>query len=149
MVNLSTRCFWQSAVIPYLLDKGKTRVVLITSSSLKNWVIPKGLIEPGMTPEDSAAKEAFEEAGVIGRVSKMQVAQYEYKKWGGICHVKVFPLEVTKVLVSWEEMDRRSRVFVDIPSAIKLAKSELKAVLENFQNLSSVQERSRTYRRKQ
>jgi 8-oxo-dGTP pyrophosphatase MutT (NUDIX family) len=56
-------------VIPYRIRDGKIEVMLITSSTRKRWIIPKGMIEPDMTPQDSAAKEAWEEAGIIGQVA--------------------------------------------------------------------------------
>ncbi|MEL6104638.1 MAG: NUDIX domain-containing protein, partial [Planctomycetota bacterium] len=56
----------QSGAIPHLEVAGEVHLVLITSHTTGGWVLPKGSIEPGMTPEESAANEAFEEAGVIG-----------------------------------------------------------------------------------
>ncbi|NET56922.1 MAG: NUDIX hydrolase [Symploca sp. SIO2E6] len=76
----------QSGVIPYRLREGITEVLLITSINSKRWIIPKGLVEPGMTPQDSAAKEAWEEAGVIGEVLPTLMGTYDYRKWGGICN---------------------------------------------------------------
>ena len=125
----------QSAVIPFIIKKGITEIVLITSSSNKNWVIPKGGIERWMTPEKSAAKEALEEAGVIGVVSKTMVAEYEYTKYGAPCHVGVYPLAVSRVLASWEEMKKRDRRIVEVSKAIRLIKNEQKAVLETFQEM--------------
>lgn len=139
MANKPARLFRQSAVIPYLVSNGVTEVVLVTSSSSKYWVIPKGVIERSMSPEDSAAKEALEEAGVTGNVSGDVVTEYRYKKWGGTCHVKVYPLEVKEVLPSWDEMEDRERIFVEIPKAIKLARTELKRVLKIFHKMRSDQ----------
>ncbi len=123
----------QSAVIPFITKKGITEIVLITSSSSKNWVIPKGGIERWMTPEKSAAKEALEEAGVIGVVSETMVAEYEYTKYGNPCHVGVYSLAVSKVLANWAEMNKRDRRIVEVDKAIRLIKKEQKAVLEAFQ----------------
>lgn len=58
----------QSAVIPYRFGADGLEVLLITSRKRKRWVLPKGVVEPGMTPAGSAEKEAFEEAGIEGRV---------------------------------------------------------------------------------
>ena len=80
----------QSAVIPYRVTNNRLEIVLITSSSSKHWIFPKGIIEPDMTPEDSAANEALEEAGVIGKSSSELISEYEYEKWGGFCNVQVF-----------------------------------------------------------
>ena len=125
----------QSAVIPFITKKGITEIVLITSSSNKNWVIPKGGIEKWMTPEKSAAKEALEEAGVVGVVSRTMVAEYECTKYGSPCHVGVYPLAVSKVLARWEEMNKRNRRIVAVDKAIKIIKKEQKAVLKTFQDM--------------
>ena len=79
-----------------------------------------------------SAKEAYEEAGVIGNVLSELIIEYEYKKWGGICKVKVFPLRIWKILDEWEEMDKRKRIVVDINKAIDLIKQEQKVVLVRF-----------------
>ena len=83
--------FRQSAVIPYRKENDRIEIILITSRSSKHWIFPKGIIEPNMTPESSAAKEALEEAGVIGKSSSTLISEYEYKKWGGFCNVQVYP----------------------------------------------------------
>ena len=122
----------QSAVIPYLEDAGVLKVVLITSNSSGHWIIPKGVIEKDMTPEESAAKEAFEEAGVTGIVSEEMISEYDYEKWGGICHVQVFPFEVLEVLETWEEMNHRNRKIVDASEAVTLVKPILRSVIGEF-----------------
>ena len=110
----------QSAVIPVLGDK----VVLITSLCRKRWIIPKGIVEPGMTPEDSAIKEALEEAGVAGALNAADLGTYEYQKWGGVCKVQVFELRVESLLEQWEEMDLRDRRLVSPSEAVELVDEE-------------------------
>lgn len=85
-----------------------------------------------MSSIKSAAKEALEEAGVIGKVSKKMLAEYDYKKYGTTCHVCIYYLEVKKVLKEWREMDKRSRRIVRIDEAIKIVKKDQKNVLKTF-----------------
>lgn len=125
----------QSGVVPFIVRDGVTEVVLVTSRSNKNWVIPKGGIEKLLSPEESAAKEAFEEAGVVGDVSNKMVAEYKYNKKGGMCHVKVYPLEVSKLLGKWAEMKKRKRRIVEVGRAIELIKKEQKWILRKFQEM--------------
>lgn len=125
----------QSAVVPFMVRDGVLEVVLVTSSSNKNWVIPKGGIGKLMSPEESAEKEAFEEAGVIGDVSNEVFAEYKYNKRGDRCHVKVYPLEVSKVLGEWDEMNKRKRRILELGAAIELIKKEQKGVLRKFQKM--------------
>ena len=123
----------QSGVIPYRIMDGKMEVMLITSSGSKRWVIPKGLIEPNMTPEDSAAKEAWEEAGVLGKVFPDLMGTYEYYKSGCTWQVDVFLLQVETVMENWPEAYKRKRQWVSIPKAIKrVDEPELKLIIGDF-----------------
>ncbi len=133
-MNPKTAVFFeQSAVIPYRILDGKIEVMLITSSTGKRWVIPKGLVEPDMTPPNSAAKEAWEEAGIIGKVLPTSLGTYEYQKWGGTCRVEVFLLEVETVLEDWPESKKRKREWVSIPKAVKrVEEAELKQIIADF-----------------
>lgn len=101
----------QSGVIPFRISNDKIEVLLITSRKGKRWVIPKGLIEPHLTPPASAAQEALEEAGIIGEVSPTSLGSYTYQKWGGTCRVKVFLLRVNTLQSKWLESDRKRQWF--------------------------------------
>ena len=123
----------QSGVIPFRILNGKIQVLLITSRRRKKWIFPKGIIEPGMTPQESAASEAIEEAGVIGKVFVEMLGEYEYNKWGGICHVQMFPMEVTKIMDNWMESSFRERKWVSIAEAKRLLnKDKLKLMLDKL-----------------
>ncbi|MBE0617967.1 MAG: NUDIX hydrolase [Proteobacteria bacterium] len=99
----------QSGVISVRREDGRTEVLLVTSRKGKRWVIPKGVVEPGLTPAASAAKEAWEEAGVRGTLRPEPLGTYRYWKWGGRCTVEVFLLEVESVAESWPEEHRTRR----------------------------------------
>jgi 8-oxo-dGTP pyrophosphatase MutT (NUDIX family) len=43
-------------------------ILLVTSLNSKRWILPKGWAEPDLSLPESAAREAFEEAGVTGQV---------------------------------------------------------------------------------
>jgi 8-oxo-dGTP pyrophosphatase MutT (NUDIX family) len=110
----------QSAVIPFIVKDGDIKITLITSRKKKRWIVPKGIIEDNMSPEDSAAKEAFEEAGVKGVVFKEALGSYKYEKWGGTCTVEVFPMKVEELLDDWLESDFRKRKVAPLKKAIEL-----------------------------
>jgi len=101
----------QSSVIPYRIRNERAEILMITSSSGHHWVVPKGIHEPGMSAADSAAKEAREEAGIVGLVSKEPLGSYRYLKWKGDCEVTVFAMQVTQELDTkeWEESYRNRR----------------------------------------
>jgi 8-oxo-dGTP pyrophosphatase MutT (NUDIX family) len=54
------------------------------------WALPKGLIEPGEAPAETAVREAQEETGVAGRlVEKLGDVRYVYTRRGGTRVFKV------------------------------------------------------------
>ena len=113
----------QSSVIPYRLSNGKAEILIVRSSKKKHWVVPKGIHEPGLTAQQSAAKEALEEAGVEGKVDKKVVGNYRYQKWGATCIVEVYALEVSRVIPEseWQE-SHRTRQWVSPNQAASLVR---------------------------
>jgi len=87
-------------------------VLLITTRKSGRWIVPKGIIEPDCTPEDSATREALEEAGVSGNTILRIHEAYSYDKWNGTCTVTLFPLLVTELHSRWAEEDIRKRKWV-------------------------------------
>lgn len=88
------------------------RVCLITSRNGKRWVIPKGGIEPGQTAGEAALQEAWEEAGLLGALSREPIGSYLYEKEGQSHHVTVFLMKVTSVAQDWPERSFRQRTWV-------------------------------------
>ncbi|NUM73213.1 NUDIX hydrolase [candidate division KSB1 bacterium] len=128
--------FNQSGVVPYRIAGNEVEVLLITSRRRKRWIIPKGIVEPDLSPAESAAKEALEEAGVTGILHPDEIGEYAYEKWGGICHVKVFLLQVTQVLDSWEESFLRDRRWLSLPDAIELIEErDLQNILRSISRI--------------
>ena len=122
--------FRQSGAIPYRRVGPGIEVLLITSSDGSRWIIPKGIIEPNMSAADSAAKEAVEEAGLVGHVSAQPIGEFTYSKWGGTCHVEVFALEVVQEMESWPESNVRKREWLSLEEACKrISDGNLRALL--------------------
>ena len=94
------------------------QVCLVTSSSGKRWVIPKGCLEPGKTAGEVALQEAWEEAGLVGVLRPEPVGSYLYEKAGFVCHVTVFVMEVTEVTQEWPEREWRQRVWLPHEQAV-------------------------------
>ena len=104
----------QAAVIP--VSDG--RVGLVTSSSGRRWVVPKGMIDPGRTAGEAALNEAWEEAGLVGILNPEPVGSYLYEKYGRTHHVLVFLLQVTEEAMDWPEREVRKREWVEPGEAI-------------------------------
>ncbi len=65
----------QAAAVCYRVSKRGVEILLVRTRSGR-WTFPKGGIEPGLTYAQSAALEAFEEAGVHGRIEALAFARY-------------------------------------------------------------------------
>jgi len=104
----------QYGALPYRLSAGsRPQFMLVTSRETRRWIIPKGWPKKGKSPRHSAAREAFEEAGVVGAIARRPVGTFSYEKRlrnGGavVCQVRVFPLEVRRQNKQWPE--KRERV---------------------------------------
>jgi 8-oxo-dGTP pyrophosphatase MutT (NUDIX family) len=72
----------QVAAICYRVRKGEIEFLLVRTGS-EHWTFPKGGIEPGLTYAQAAALEAFEEAGVRGRIEEVSFTRYVRRKRGG------------------------------------------------------------------
>ena len=114
----------QSGVIPYRIKKKEMQILLISSRSGKNWTIPKGIIESSLEKTESAMKEAFEEAGLIGNIDETITWQFRFRKWGGICDVRLYPMLVTDELDEFPEIKTREKKWLSVEDAIKLVKFE-------------------------
>jgi 8-oxo-dGTP pyrophosphatase MutT (NUDIX family) len=103
----------QYAALPYR-QKGKssTEVLLVTSRDTGRWIIPKGWPLKGKPPHKAAAREAREEAGVIGTINRRAIGSFSYEKRlkSGrviVCEVKVFGLQVKQHEENWPEKGER------------------------------------------
>jgi 8-oxo-dGTP pyrophosphatase MutT (NUDIX family) len=86
--------------------------MLVTSRETRRWIIPKGWPKKGKSAHRSAAREAFEEAGVLGAVGRQPVGSFCYEKrlknGGSVeCEVRVLPLEVKRQRKEWPEKQER------------------------------------------
>ncbi len=125
--------FNQSGVIPYRIKNKKLELLIITSRNGRKWIFPKGIIEPDLTSEASAAKEAYEEAGVEGEVFPKSMAAYTYTKWRDKCRVELYMMNVKKILKKWPESDFRERRWVSFEEALNLVQpNTLRKALRKF-----------------
>jgi 8-oxo-dGTP pyrophosphatase MutT (NUDIX family) len=132
--NLRRQC----AALPLVGSGAALRVVLVTSRETRRWVIPKGWIEAGEAPHRSAAREAFEEAGIVGEADPDPVGRFAYTKRrpGGVllpCDVLVYRLRVVRLLHDWPERRERDRRLVTPATAAGLvAEPELQTLLRSL-----------------
>lgn len=117
---------------------GGIEVLLITSRGTGQWIVPKGGIEAGLGPVASAAEEAWEEAGVRGRIEEKVAGAFTHmKSREGApplrCRVAVYRLEVEKVARSWPERGQRKRRWFALDDAMAAVRSgELRSILADL-----------------
>ena len=129
----------QYAALPWRRSpSGQIEILLVTSRGTGRWVIPKGWPIKGKAADASAEQEAWEEAGVLGRIAPEPVGVYGYAKGlsaGRTLDVKVdvFPLEVTSEQAEWPEKSQRERSWVRACEAAELVdEPELRSMILGF-----------------
>ena len=145
----------QYGALPYRFtpDAG-LEILLVTTRQTRRWIIPKGWPIKRLSPPKSAAREAFEEAGVRGKIGTKSVGFFTYDKMlddGGIrvnCEVKVFPLLVRRQSDVWPEFEQRATQWVEPGRAVSLIREpELKTLVAAFAKRLVAAARKRSARR--
>ncbi|XP_071964557.1 diphosphoinositol polyphosphate phosphohydrolase 1-like [Antedon mediterranea] len=95
-------------------------VLLVSSTgSPENWVVPGGGLEPDESAGDAAVRELKEEAGVIGRVGK-HIGDFELEEGGKKKRTSVFCLVFEEELDEWLDKTEsgRRRMWFNIKDAL-------------------------------
>jgi 8-oxo-dGTP pyrophosphatase MutT (NUDIX family) len=111
----SSRTIRQAAAL--IVHRG--RVCLVTASSGRRWIIPKGTLESSQTGPECAAVEAWEEAGIRGRAASRPLTKYAATKAGRPSVVAVYRLKVNRIEQNWPERDLRLRRWVSVAKAVE------------------------------
>ena len=123
--DLATRL--QYGALAYRKTKGNgVEILLMTSRQTKRWIIPKGWPIKGLKPCDSAAQEAYEEAGVRGTIGRRPIGKYTYDKKLEPpskvvpCEVQVYALRVRRQEETWPENGQREICWCQPDEALAL-----------------------------
>ena len=118
----------QYGVLPYrFTETNSLEVLLVRTRQTRRWIIPKG---KGLKPPKSAAREAYEEAGIRGTVGAKSVGVFSYEKLqeessAAIpCEVRVFPMIVKRQLGTWPEAHEREARWFEPVKALAAIKDE-------------------------
>lgn len=128
----------QFGALCFRIAQDKPQILLITSRTTRRWIIPKGWPIKGLSPAETAALEAQEEAGVEGRIRDHCLGLFAYDKIlddgsGVPVAVAVFPLKVRTLMRSYPEAsERRRKWFTPKKAASKVDEPELAAILRAF-----------------
>jgi 8-oxo-dGTP pyrophosphatase MutT (NUDIX family) len=137
--KLKDRVGTQFAALPFRLNAdGSCQVMLVTSRGKGRWVLPKGWPIKRLAPFEAAAREAYEEAGLLGHVMHEQpFGSYHYDKSlperPVRCEVLVFLLRVARQVDDWpEKAQRETRWFDPAEAADLVQESDLADLIRRF-----------------
>lgn len=122
----------------WLPDGLGIEILVVTSRDTGRWIIPKGWPMKDRKPHAAAAIEAFQEAGIRGKVGKKPVGHYTYLKLlddGDVapCIVDVFQIEATELAEKFKEKGERRLAWVSPDEAARRVREiELKSLLVEF-----------------
>ena len=128
----------QVAALCWRKGRGGTEVLLVTSRETGRRGLPKGWPMRGRTAAGSARREAWEEAGVRGKIGRGCLGFYSYIKVlddapGLPCVVAVCPLKVKVEARAWPEREERQRQWVSLAEAAgRVQEPELQRILAGF-----------------
>ncbi|SEQ34472.1 NUDIX domain-containing protein [Faunimonas pinastri] len=128
----------QVAALPYRwTETGTLEILILTSRSTLRPIIPKGWPMKGKTNAQAAATEANEEAGLIGKIGKEPIGNYEYfkrfKDRFELCRVDVFPFEVTGQEETFREKGQRHMRWLSRHDAALLVdEPQLRGLISSF-----------------
>jgi 8-oxo-dGTP pyrophosphatase MutT (NUDIX family) len=115
----------QIAALPYYDNPGGgLDICLVTSRGGGRWIIPKGNPIRGLAPHEVAAREALEEAGLVGHVGKRCIGTFKFDRIRNgrdtTCRVDVYALRVEQQMQIWTEMHERSVLRCNVKTALSL-----------------------------
>ena len=127
----------QIAALPFHTRDTELKILLITTRGKRRWSVPKGWPMPSKRPHRAAAIEAYEEAGLRGRVSSKAIGSFRHNKRKGkrklVCQVKLFPLEVKKQHRRWPERAQRRVIWLSASKAARrVHRVELRHLIKRF-----------------
>jgi 8-oxo-dGTP pyrophosphatase MutT (NUDIX family) len=121
----------QYGVLPYrFTETSSPEVLLVTTRQTRRWIVPKGWPIKGLKPPKSAAREAYEEAGIRGTVGAKAIGVFSYEKGldaNGVtvpCEVRVFPMIVKRQLDTWPEANEREARWFEPAKALSAIKDK-------------------------
>jgi 8-oxo-dGTP pyrophosphatase MutT (NUDIX family) len=118
---------------------GAVEILLVTSRGTGRWILPKGWPMRDRSPTRAAAQEAFEEAGVRGRIDESEAGRFVHLKTrlGRAplpCLIIVHHLAVDEELDSWPEQGQRLRQwFTPADAAQAVESSQLAEIITGLE----------------
>jgi len=102
---------YQCVSVPFrVINNEKVEIFMITSRNRGDYIFPGGGWEKHENGAGAAQREAFEEAGVRGKIIKEMVSDQRYtSEKGNKSRLWGYLLEINQVLEEWPETERRRK----------------------------------------
>ena len=97
-------------------------IIMITSRGKKQWIMPKGNIKKKCGKVRSALEEAYEEAGIIGKINANRFFDIKIIKGKKKYKLRLYYFKVEKMLNKWPESEQRIRKKIAAKKAMKFIK---------------------------
>jgi len=105
--------------------KGKRlQVMLVSNRKGTRWILPKGQPEHWQLDVEVALDEAYEEAGIIGRVDDSIAKVIRYTSSTGDVDLHVFTMKIGHLIEHWPERFFRQREMVDTDIALLMVRKQ-------------------------
>ena len=127
-------------VIPFQIIDGNITVLMVTSIRTQRWILPKGNLKSNESHKKGCLREAFEEAGIDGKILKdfpMTMVMPDKAEANGEMPVVFYPMLVKNQAETWPEQDRRQRKWMGLDAALaEIPSKDVLNVLHHFKTLS-------------
>ncbi len=111
------------------LGGAKEFLLLQASKDRAHWVLPKGHIEPGEEPRETAAREVHEETGSFARIVE-HLMDAPLSKAKGAPMVRWFLMELVEPAAKWAKEDRQSEFLSLDDAKSRAAFAETRALID-------------------
>ncbi|CCD97034.1 conserved hypothetical protein [Bradyrhizobium sp. ORS 375] len=127
----------QFAALPFRIEAAQLSILLITTRRKQRWSVPKGSPMLRKGPHRVAAIEAFEEAGLRGKIGRQPLGRFKHSKRKGkrkiLCDVDLYPLKVKKQHGRYPERGQRKLIWLPAAEAARrVHRAKLRRLIESF-----------------
>ena len=127
----------QVSALPIRQTAAGVEILLVTTRRALRWILPKGQLRKHAGNAQAAARNARNEAGIVGRISERPIGRYLFWKCRKmsfeLVSVEVYPLDVTCQLARWRDRGRRERRWLAPEKAARMVlEPGLKKILRSL-----------------
>lgn len=124
-------------VIPFAISGDRVAIMFVTSQRRGRWILPKGNLKPDESHKKGCKREAFEEAGVKGRImSELPMTHVVTKSSDGkLSQVAVtyYPMLVSNQVDEWPEQTKRERHWALLEDAERVTdREDFQQIIKQF-----------------